>query len=133
LRWGGGPQGAARAKEERLRALARDGTLAALVERCEEARRSMPASRAARSVVEGEGWKAFLDRYDRAAAERDLGWALDFWLGQREPVPERRYEKKCAACPFNAAGLCEYALAPADDRFRVERAADGTVLIHPRN
>ena len=82
-----------------------------------------------RTIVEGDGWKAFLYRYDRAKAEKDLAWALDFWLEAREPIPERRYPRKCAACPFNAAGLCEHALQAADSRFMVRRTPEGIVVI----
>lgn len=120
------------AKEQRLRALQADGTLAAIYESADQARKAMLAGRSQRWAVEGKGWTLFLYRYDRAAAEKDLNWALDFWLGQREPQPEKRYPRKCAACPFNAAGLCEYALTPADSRFQVQRSPDGKIIVLQR-
>jgi hypothetical protein len=125
----GVPAEGARGKEERLRALAADGILRAIYERCEEARKRLLVGRLSQTVIEGDGWTAFLYRYDRAQAERDLNGALAFWLGRREPLPEKRYWKKCAACPFNAAGLCEHALARADERFEVRRLEDGGVIV----
>jgi hypothetical protein len=120
------------AKEQRLRTLQADGTLAALYESADKARKAMVAGRSRRWTVEGKGWTLFLYRYDRITAEKDLNWALDFWVGQREPQPEKRYPRKCAACPFNAAGLCEYALTPADGRFQVQRSPEGKVLVLQR-
>lgn len=35
---------------------------------------------------------------------------IDFWLGLRSAVPTR-HSRKCSVCEFNAAGLCESALA----------------------
>ena len=126
------PQEGARVKDEKLRALQADGTLVAISERCEAARASLVGTRLHRTVVEGDRWKAFLYRYDRTQAEKELGWALDFWLGAREPIPERRYPRKCVACPFNAANLCEHALESADPRFVVERKPEGTFIRRSR-
>ncbi len=123
------PEEGARAKDEKLRALQADGTLVAIYAHCEAAQKSLVQSRLQRTVVEGDGWRAFLYRYDRELAEKDLSWALDFWLGKREPIPEMRYPKKCAACPFNAAGLCEHALQAADPRFVVRRLPEGTIVV----
>lgn len=125
-------EGAARTKEDRLRSLQANGTLAAICERGEETRKSLQPGRARKAIAEGTGWTLFLYRHDRAAAEKDLNWALGFWLGERAPVAEKRYARKCVACPFNAAGLCEQALAPAGDRFRVERGQEGTITISQR-
>ncbi|MBI1916365.1 MAG: hypothetical protein HYS12_16780 [Planctomycetes bacterium] len=123
------PDEGARAKDEKLGALQADGTLGAIYERCEAARRSLVTTRLQRTVVDGDRWKAFLYRYDRGQAEKDLGWALDFWLAAREPIPEMQYPRKCVACPFNAAGLCEHALQSADPRFLVRRTPEGTLVI----
>jgi hypothetical protein len=118
-----------RAKDEKLRALQADGILVAIYERCEAARRSLVTTRRQRTIVEGDGWKAYLYRYDRTKAEKELAWALDFWLAAREPIPEMRYPRKCAACPFNAASLCEHALQSADPRFQVRWTPEGTIII----
>jgi hypothetical protein len=80
-------------------------------------------------TVWGKGWTAELQRYDGAAVERRLAPLLEYWLGERGARPQTSSANKCRACPLNAAGLCEYALAPADSRFTVERTTDGKVLV----
>lgn len=123
---------AVRAKEQRLRSLQADGTLATLYQAGDKAHRAMLSGRGRRSAVEGAGWTLFLYRYDHSAAEKDLNWALDFWLGQREPLPEKRYPRKCAACPYNAVGLCEHALTSADARFSVQRGPEDKITVFQR-
>lgn len=44
-------------------------------------------------------------------AERDLRWAVDYWLGRRAPEPSGSINK-CRICRFNAEALCDQALAP---------------------
>ena len=125
---------AARAKEDMLRMLNEQGALARVYERCEQARQQLLRGQMVSIAVAGVGWKAFLYRYDPARAARNLRWALDFWLGERGPLPVGelpwdRWPRKCFACPFNAAGLCEYALQAPDPAFTVQRRPDGTVFV----
>jgi hypothetical protein len=124
-----GPREAARAKEKVLRRLGEKGTLQEIHERCLEARGRLLQGKAAGLQVEGEGWRAFLQRYDRKRVEGHLAWALDYWQGRREPQPETVYDKKCFACPLNAAGLCEHALREPNPNFRVHRGEDGAVVV----
>jgi hypothetical protein len=79
--------------------------------------------------VEGGGWRAFLERYDRARVEGHLAWALDYWQGRRESQPATDCPRKCFSCPLNAAGLCEHALREPDPNFRVRRADDGALTV----
>jgi hypothetical protein len=118
------------AKAEELRLLNESGTLYEVYERCDRERAEMLELRARSRVIEGDGWKGFLYRYDRKKAEKDLAWALEFWRGEREPIPVRRWPRKCFACPFNAVGLCGHALQQPDPRFKVQRCPDGRVFVH---
>src|SRR5262249_55923689 len=120
---------AARAKADLLRAFERDGTLLDIAERCERERTALLRRRGGQVAAEGDGWTAYLFRFDREKAEKELDWALDFWLQGREPIPETRLPNKCFACPFNALALCEHALKPADEAFEVRRESDGTVHV----
>jgi hypothetical protein len=113
-----------------LQSFNEDGSLHKIYQRCEQARTSLLASRAKTQTVESEGWKAFLFRYDSDKATKDLGWALEYWLSQREPVPVKRYPRKCFACPLNAVALCEHALQAPDATFQVLRRPDGRVFVH---
>ncbi len=37
--------------------------------------------------------------YNREDALKDLGWAKDYWLNKREPIPTKR-QNKCLACEY---------------------------------
>lgn len=50
-------------------------------------------------------------RYERAAAERELQFFSDFWLGHRPAKPTSK-PGKCAVCLYNACALCPVALTP---------------------
>ncbi len=40
-----------------------------------------------------------LNRYVSAEAERELGWAIDFWKGAREAIPTKN-PRKCRNCEY---------------------------------
>src|SRR5262249_30336386 len=107
---GGGLQDAASTKAEMLRLCNDDGALHTIHARCGQAREALLLGRSKKMTVKGDGWTAFLYRFDAAKAAKNLTWALGYWLGEREPIPVKRYPNKCFACPFNAVGLCEHAL-----------------------
>jgi hypothetical protein len=113
-----------------LQFLNEDGTLVKTYRRCEKARKALMAEGAERRTVESEGWKAFLFRYNRKKAEERLTWALGYWRSEREPIPEKKYENKCFACPMNATGLCKHALRPPDPNFKVHRQPDGQIFVY---
>jgi hypothetical protein len=117
-------------KAAMLRSLNESGTLDKIAERCEQARKTLVCGRNKTATVDGEGWKAFLHRYDASKAARDLNWALGYWRSDREPIPVKRTPNKCSACPFNAAGLCEHALQKPDPRFKVQRRPDGQTFVY---
>jgi hypothetical protein len=50
-------------------------------------------------------------RYERAVAERELQFFIDFWLGRRPAKPTSK-PGKCAVCLYNACSLCPAALTP---------------------
>jgi len=120
---------AAAMKADMLRFLNESGTLHEISERCEQARRSLLSGRKKHLTVDGNGWTAFLYRFDAAKATKDLTWALGYWLSDREPIPVKRYPRKCVACPFNAVGLCEHALAEPAPSFDVQRRPDGQIFV----
>jgi hypothetical protein len=126
---GGGFQEAASTKGEMLRLCNNDGTLHTIHERCGQAREALLIGRTKQMTVKGDGWTAFLHRFDTERAAKNLTWALGYWLGQRGPIPVKRYPNKCFACPFNAAGLCEHALRAPDPGFEVERRQDGRIFV----
>jgi hypothetical protein len=128
-RTGGGLRDAVRAKADLLRAFETDGTLFDVAARCERERAALLRRRGGQVAAEGDGWTAYLFRFDRTKAEKGLNWSLDFWLQEREPIPETRLPNKCFACPFNALALCEHALKPADEAFEVRRDIDDTVHV----
>jgi hypothetical protein len=121
---------AAVAKSEELLRLNEAGTLPEIYELCDRERADLLKSRGSRRTIEGDGWKAFLYRYDRKRAEEAVAWALQFWRGEREPVPESQRPRKCFACPFNAARLCQHALQEPDPGFVVKRCPDGLVFVY---
>ncbi len=122
------PRTPAASKSERLQAFARDGTLRQVSEQCEAERRRR-GDKGRTATVRGQGWQAEMWRFDRAAVERELAPLLTYWLGERGAVPQTSSERKCIACPLNAVGLCEHALAPADEAFTVQAGAAGTVYV----
>jgi hypothetical protein len=124
-----GPREAARSKDKVLKRLNKKGTLQEIHDRCLEAGGRLLQGKAGWPQVEGDGWRAFLERYDRTRVEGHLGWALDYWQGKREPLPVTDYPRKCFACPSNAAGLCKHALSAPDPHFVVHRAEDGALVV----
>src|SRR5262249_43175885 len=103
-------------KAEALQFLNKNGTLHAVYWRCKRERAELWGWQAKRRVIEADGWRAFLYRYDPKKTEKDLVWALEYWHEEREPIPVKRFPRKCVACPFNAAGLCKHALQQPDPR-----------------
>jgi hypothetical protein len=112
-----------------LQSFNEDDTLHKIAEQCEQGRKALLTGRSKKVTIQADGWKAFLFRYDPSKAAKDLTWALGYWLQEREPVPVKRWPRKCVACPLNAVGLCEHALQPPDSRFSVERHPDGRVFV----
>lgn len=55
--------------------------------------------------IYGELYSFSLDK-----AEQHLSWAIDYWTKRRRPKSTTK-PKKCEACAFNAAGVCNEALA----------------------
>jgi hypothetical protein len=106
-----------------------DGTLHEIHERCKEQSNILVASGFMNRKVESEKWTAYLFRFDQNKATTDLNWALQYWLSKREPIPEKRYRRKCAACSINALGLCDHALQEPDSNFTVQRLPDGRAVV----
>jgi len=50
-------------------------------------------------------------KYEHDAAERELQFFTDFWLGARPAKPTTK-ERKCAVCLYNSLNSCSAALAP---------------------
>jgi len=118
-------------RDSLLRAWEKDGTLDHILQRCWEARATLLREKRPLVIVEGPEWKAFLWRYEPGELEKHLDWALGYWLEERDPLPvrDKKDRKKCATCHFNAVGFCEYALSRPDDRFRIERRANGEIIV----
>ena len=127
---GNGLRDAALTKAALLHHFNADGTLHKISEYCEQARLALVAGGSKTRTVQSEGWKAFLFRYDQKKAEKDLAWALEYWLSKREPIPVKCRPRKCFACPLNAAALCEHALQQPDPGFEVKRRPDGRIFVH---
>jgi hypothetical protein len=117
-------------KEAMLQFLNEHGTLHRIYKRCEKARKVLMTDGAETKTIESEDWRAFLFRYDRNKAEKHLKWALEYWFSEREPIPEKRYPRKCFACALNAAGLCEHALQEPDSNFKIQRQPDGQIYVY---
>ncbi len=47
-------------------------------------------------------------RYDRQRVRRELDFFIQYWLGQREPIPTTK-PRKCEVCLYNAYALCPVA------------------------
>jgi len=123
-------RGAALTKETMLQVFAADGTLRGIYERCKQASEGLVANGAKKTRIETERWKAFLFRHDPKRAERELTCALGYWLNEREPIPVKRWPRKCVACPMNAAARCEHALMKPDPNLKVEQRPDGRILVY---
>jgi hypothetical protein len=121
---------AALTKAAMLRSFTDDGILQKIYEQCEQARKMLLVGQAMTTTIESDACKTFLFRYDPKKAERNLNWALQYWLDEREPIPEKHFPRKCFACSVNAAGLCEHALQIPDHRFKVQRHSNGQVLVY---
>ncbi len=120
---------AAQTKAAMLQFLNQNGALQEVHERCEQERMRLLNDKSRRATVRGKGWRAFLYRYDPNRTSKDLNWALQYWLGQREPIPVKRWPRKCFGCPLNAVGLCDRALQQPDPQFDVCRLADGRIFV----
>ena len=105
-------------------------TLQKIYQHCEEARAALVAGGTKKKTVESEGWKAFLYRFDSDKAAKDLTWALGYWLDERDPIPVKRWPRKCFACPLNAVGLCEHALQEPDPGFKVQQGPNERVFVY---
>jgi hypothetical protein len=116
-------------KTAMLQSFKDNGTLRKISEECEQARKALLAGRSKTTTIEADGWNAFLYRYSAKKVEKDLTWALGYWLGEREPEPEKYNCRKCSGCPFNAAGLCEYALDEPDPGLLVVRHPGGRITV----
>ncbi len=91
------------------------GTLQIVCQACERARNTMLESNTDKIELTSEGARIFLNRYNSEQAKQFTKWAMEYWLGKREPLPVAKmpfdsWKKKCKSCQFNAAGLCEHAL-----------------------
>jgi hypothetical protein len=67
--------------------------------------------------LDANAYTLFVFPHSESAADRDVSWALGYWKGAREPS-RTTSASRCRACPYNAAKLCEVALAPADGRYK---------------
>jgi hypothetical protein len=122
---------AAETKAALLHQFNTDGTLHMVHEHCRLGREALLVGKAkTRTLAPQAWWKAFLFRFDPEKAEKDLAWALEYWVSKREPLPVKRLPRKCFFCPLNAAGLCEHALQEPDPSFEVKRSPDGRIFIH---
>lgn len=70
--------------------------------------------------TKGKGWVLTLVRYDPSEGRRCLD-ALVPAMGKEPPVAVGATPRKCAACYFNAAGMCDVALAPIKPGFLVSK------------
>jgi hypothetical protein len=127
--FGYGFQDTASAKADKLRSFRADGTLRRIYESCEQARTALLTGRDKPATIKSESWNAFLYRYNAKKAAKDLAWALEYWTGVREPIPQEDRPRKCFACPMNAVRLCEHALDEPDPGFRVQRSPDGQISV----
>jgi hypothetical protein len=67
--------------------------------------------------LDANAYTLFVFPHDDQAADRDVSWALGYWKGSRAPG-RTSAPSRCRACPYNAAGLCEVALAAPDGRYK---------------
>jgi hypothetical protein len=85
------------------------------MELCRKLRTSVLRKREPASVS-NEHFACFAYPFDLARARRLLKEPAEFWLGNRQAVPTA-HRKKCQVCEFNAAGLCNSALAKPSPEF----------------
>ena len=111
------------AKDALLSTFHDGGTLDEIYALCKQEAKRLVTSGIEDKKIESRSWTAHLFRYDQRRIERDLGWALQYWLSQREPIPEKNYPKKCMACPLNQMRLCDKALQEPDSDFSRFKAA----------
>ena len=107
----------------KLQTLTELGFLEEVAAVCITARKKMkqhPMAKRDPLTIEEDAWTLHFYRYEEAAAEKSMRWALGYWLGNREPVPTKN-PSKCRKCAFNAAGVCSSALDTPDAEFRVRR------------
>lgn len=123
-------QDGAQTKVERLQWLGEEGVLQAIHEQCETGRRALIAGKTMKKTISSANWAAFLFRYNALKAERNLKWALEYWLSMREPIPVKRVPRKCFACPLNAASFCEHALMAPDPTFQIQEHSNGQIFIY---
>lgn len=100
--------------------MAEEGVLDDIVAQCNAGREQIISQKLAFLDVRGNGWTAFLARYDSRKATGWVTSALQYWRGAREARPETSYPNKCRACPYNAADLCAHKLVAAEG-FTVKR------------
>lgn len=50
-------------------------------------------------ILKLEEARIYVNRFDLVEAEKDLDWALDFWVGRREAMPTRN-PNKCKSCEY---------------------------------
>ncbi len=67
--------------------------------------------------LDSTAFTLFVFPHDARAAELNLQWALQYWKRERPPS-HTHSPSRCRACPYNAAALCDVAVAPTDGRFR---------------
>lgn len=50
-------------------------------------------------IIDTENAKIYVNKFDYNDAERDLEWALGFWIMQRDAIPTRN-QNKCRSCEY---------------------------------
>lgn len=115
-------------KAAALEILAADGMLDALIKRVKRERARLLKTGDDVTMIAHEGTTIQLARYDHEAAVKKLDWALQYWRGEREPLPVTRSPGKCSACPMNAASLCPRPLTDAADYFHVTRSQKRVIV-----
>jgi len=65
-----------------------------------------------RIYFDSPGLYGELYSFSLSRARENLSWATDYWIKKRSPKPTTK-ARKCKACSFNAAKLCNSALVPA--------------------
>jgi len=52
------------------------------------------------AVLETEGARIYINRFNQEEAKRDIDWAIEFWKMEREAIPTRN-PNKCKSCEYN--------------------------------
>lgn len=81
----------------------------------------------AQAQTKGKGWTLLLVRYEPEAARRCLD-ALVPAMGKEPPGPLGATPRKCAACYFNAAKVCDVAQSPIKPGFLVSVQGKTTIV-----